>query len=208
VVHDETLAPQHHEKTPVAEPASLLRDRLYPLANLVVVGTAGLVANRHAAAADGFIRPPFAHPEGILQAGDSFPLSRGRHHFFPTRSFRAALSSMASASRRFSRAFSVLQRLQAARLGDVHAAEAGLPVVDRGVADPVLAAQIGDRYPSLVFLQNFDDLLFREAAALHVLVLSMGQNELQSGLDRRGQRQGNRRCCRAGSCRRSAPRRA
>jgi two-component sensor histidine kinase len=36
-----------------------------------------------------------------------------------------------------------------------------------------------------VLLQYSDDLLFREAAALHVLVLSMGQNELQSGLDRR-----------------------
>jgi hypothetical protein len=29
--------------------------------------------------------------------GDSFPLGRGRHHFFPTRSFKAALSSRASA---------------------------------------------------------------------------------------------------------------
>ena len=35
-------------------------------------------------------------------------------------------------------------------------------------------------------LQNSDDLLFRKAAALHVLVLSMGQNELQSGLERGG----------------------
>ncbi|WP_292131700.1 hypothetical protein, partial [Mesorhizobium sp.] len=31
-----------------------------------------------------------------------------------------------------------------------------------------------------------DDLLFRKAAALHVLILSMGQNELQTGLDYRG----------------------
>jgi NhaP-type Na+/H+ or K+/H+ antiporter len=37
-----------------------------------------------------------------------------------------------------------------------------------------------------VFLQNSDDLFFRETAALHVLVLSMGQNELQSGLERGG----------------------
>jgi hypothetical protein len=37
-----------------------------------------------------------------------------------------------------------------------------------------------------MFFQNSDDLFFRELAALHVLVLSMGQNELQSGLDRRG----------------------
>ncbi|WP_185928353.1 hypothetical protein [Mesorhizobium sp. M6A.T.Ce.TU.016.01.1.1] len=50
----------------------------------------------------------------------------------------------------------------------------------------MLAAQIANRYPGLVFLQNSDDLLFREAAAFHVLVLWMGQNELQTGLDQRG----------------------
>src|SRR5215472_10395985 len=46
--------------------------------------------------------------------GDSFPLPCGRHHFFPRRSFNAALSSMASARSRFSRVFSsssVLSRL-------------------------------------------------------------------------------------------------
>lgn len=41
-------------------------------------------------------------------------------------------------------------------------------------------------HPGLVFLQNSDDLLFREAATFHVLVLSMGQNELQTGLGQRG----------------------
>lgn len=35
-----------------------------------------------------------------------------------------------------------------------------------------------------MFLQNSDDLLFREAATFHVLVLSMGQNELETGLIR------------------------
>ncbi|WP_298474475.1 hypothetical protein, partial [Phreatobacter sp.] len=43
-----------------------------------------------------------------------------------------------------------------------------------------------DRDPGLVLLQDPDDLLFREAAAPHVLVLSMGQNELQTGLSQRG----------------------
>jgi len=50
----------------------------------------------------------------------------------------------------------------------------------------VLATQVGDRDPGLVLLQDPDDLLFREAAAPHVLVLSMGQNELQTGLSQRG----------------------
>ncbi len=37
-----------------------------------------------------------------------------------------------------------------------------------------------------MLLQDPDDLLFREAAAPHVLVLSIGQNELQAGLSQRG----------------------
>jgi hypothetical protein len=35
----------------------------------------------------------------------------------------------------------------------------------------MLAAKIGDRHAGLMLLQNPDDLLFRKAAALHVLVL-------------------------------------
>jgi hypothetical protein len=37
-----------------------------------------------------------------------------------------------------------------------------------------------------VFLQNTDDPFFRVAAAFHVLVLILGQNELQTGLSQRG----------------------
>jgi hypothetical protein len=51
---------------------------------------------------------------------------------------------------------------------------------------PVLTAQVRDRHSGLVLLQDADDLLFREAAAPHVLVLSLGQNELQTGLGTRG----------------------
>ena len=37
-----------------------------------------------------------------------------------------------------------------------------------------------------MLLKNSDDLLFGKAAALHILVLPMGQNKLQSGLERGG----------------------
>ena len=47
----------------------------------------------------------------------------------------------------------------------------------------MLAAQIGDRDPSLRFLQDRDDQRFREAAALQVLVFEMGQNKRQAGLE-------------------------
>src|SRR3954469_15964160 len=71
-------------------------------------------------------------------------------------------------------------------LGDVHAAESGLPFVDAGVAAAVLAAQIGDRNAGLVLLQYPDDLLFRKAAAFHALVLVLGRSELQTGLRQGG----------------------
>lgn len=54
--------------------------------------------------------------------------------------------------------------------------------MDRAVAGPVLPAPVGDRSADLVFPQYPDNLLFSKAAALSVLVLSMGQNELQSGV--------------------------
>jgi hypothetical protein len=56
-----------------------------------------------------------------------------------------------------------------------------------------------------MLLQNPDDLLFRKAAALHALVLVVGQNELQTGLSPGGKvsavvssqspENGNIRCC-------------
>ena len=91
-----------------------LGDGLHALAQGGIIRPDRLVSHRHPARADGFTRPPFAHPVGIHEMGDSFPLGRGRHHFFPNKSFKATLSSMASASNRFSRVFSsssVLSRL-------------------------------------------------------------------------------------------------
>lgn len=50
----------------------------------------------------------------------------------------------------------------------------------------MLPAEIGDRNPRFVLLQNPDDLFFRKPLALHALVLGLGQNELQTGLSSRG----------------------
>src|SRR3954470_20754944 len=47
----------------------------------------------------------------------------------------------------------VFQRPHPLSLGDVQAAESGLPFVDARVAHAVLAAEIGDRHPGLVLLQ-------------------------------------------------------
>jgi hypothetical protein len=142
----------------VAETAAFLGDRLHTLPKADIIRPGHLISHGHAAA-DGFTRPPFAHPVGIRQMSDSFPLPRGRHHFLPGRSFSAALSGMASASSRFQLRVLVFQRPQPLGLRDVHPSEFSLPFVDAGVADTMLAAEIDDRDPGLVLL-NPDDLFF------------------------------------------------
>jgi len=83
-----------------------MRQRLHPLAKVIVIAAPGFVTDRHPAKADGFTRPPFAHLVVIHQMRDSFSPCCGHHHFFPKRSFKAALSSIASARSRFSFVFS------------------------------------------------------------------------------------------------------
>ena len=97
VVHKVSLAPEQHMKASIAKAAAFMRQRLHALAKALIVAAAGFVADCHAAKADGFTRPPFAHPMLVHQMRNSSPLCCGRHHFFPKRSFKAALSSMVSA---------------------------------------------------------------------------------------------------------------
>jgi hypothetical protein len=106
VVHKVTFAPEQHMKTSISKAAAFMRQRLHSLAKVMVVAAPGFVADRHSARAHGFTRPPFAHLVVTHQMRDSFPPCCGRHHFFPKRSFKAALSSIASARSRFSFVFS------------------------------------------------------------------------------------------------------
>src|SRR5262249_49403390 len=106
MVHDIALAFEQDMQAPVTEAPALPRKLGHPLPKSAIGGTRGVIANGHAAAADGFTRPPFAHPMIRYELSDSFPLGSGRYHFFPRRSFRAALSSIASASIRLSLVFS------------------------------------------------------------------------------------------------------
>src|SRR4029077_2913516 len=111
MVHHIALPLQKNMNAPIAKPPAFMGNLLHPLPKIAIVGARGLVSNRHAAAADGFTRPPFAHPEVFLQMRDSSPLGSGHHHFFPNKSFRATLSSMASASSRLFSSSSVFSRL-------------------------------------------------------------------------------------------------
>ena len=63
-------------------------------------------------------RPPLAQLERRTYMSDSISLGSGRHHFFATRSFKAELSSIASAKSFFSLAFSLSSPLK--RLASFH----------------------------------------------------------------------------------------
>lgn len=74
---------EQNMQAPIAEAAALLGDRPHALTQGGIIRPERLVSDGHAATADGFTRPPFAHPVGIHEMRDSFPLPRGHHHFFP-----------------------------------------------------------------------------------------------------------------------------
>jgi hypothetical protein len=93
VVHKVAFASEQHMKASIPEASALMRQRLHSLAKVAIIAARDFVTDRHAGAAHGFTRPPFAHPMLVHQMRDSFPLGRGRHHFFPNRSFKAALSA-------------------------------------------------------------------------------------------------------------------
>src|SRR3546814_19886745 len=70
------------------------------------ISTPGRVAHRRPVHAEDRTRPTLADAEQLPSMLDSLPLSGGPHQFFAATSFSTALSSMASASSRLSRAFS------------------------------------------------------------------------------------------------------
>jgi hypothetical protein len=64
-----------------------------------------------------------------------------------------------------------LQGLQALGVGQVHPAMRCLPVIQRRLADPVLAGRIARLRSRLVLTQHRDDLIFRKPLPLHLSAL-------------------------------------
>lgn len=99
------LAVDHHAlraqpdmQAAVAEPASLVGHSAQLLAQGIVIIPNGTVAHALAIGIDDAARPPLAYPTARLEMSGSLPLRGGRHHLFDSKSFRATLSSIASAS--------------------------------------------------------------------------------------------------------------
>jgi len=98
--------PKQDVQPAITEAAALPGQDPKPLAQIAIIRPRGLVAHARPISTDQPARPPLAHLPGRLQIRRSLPMRGGRHHFFPSRSFSAALSSIASASIRFSRPLS------------------------------------------------------------------------------------------------------
>src|SRR5580693_1556924 len=100
------FSPQQHMQATVAEPPPLLSQCFQPFPQCAIVRSQRAITHAGAVAPDHPAGPPLAHLDGVTQISRGLPSCGGPHHFFPSRSFSAALSSMASASIRFSRPFS------------------------------------------------------------------------------------------------------
>src|SRR5262249_11442365 len=61
----------------------------------------------------------------------------------------------------------LLDRLQLASVGYLHAAVLRTPSVERRAADPVLTTQLGSRHARLMLLQRVDNLLLAEPSLAH-----------------------------------------
>jgi hypothetical protein len=107
VVHNEALPSQQHVQPAVAEAPAFMGKNSQPLPQLGILRPARAIPHHHPHTADDPARPPLAQLERRTYMSDSLSLGSGRHHFFARRSFKAALSSMASASSFLSLAFSL-----------------------------------------------------------------------------------------------------
>ena len=105
-IQNVTFGAQKNVQPAITEPALLGRQLPQAVAQGVVSRSPRSVADGLAIGLYQAARPALAHLAGGYETGDSLALGGGRQNFFVTRSFSAALSSIASARRRFSLAFS------------------------------------------------------------------------------------------------------
>lgn len=117
---------------------------------------------------------------------NSYPPSCGRHHFFPKWFFQSCIVEHRVRQEPLQLGVLIFKRLQQLGFGGVYAAKFGLPFIDAGIADAMLAAKLRERHACFMLIQYPDDLLVCYTVAPHSLVLSMGQSLLQNGFGQRG----------------------
>jgi len=98
--------PEQNMKTTIAKSAALMRKIAQLLTQHCVIVTARLIADQRPIYAQHIAGAALTNFECRLKVDHRLPLCRRRHHFFAPISLSIALSSMASANKHFSFAFS------------------------------------------------------------------------------------------------------
>src|SRR5690606_9581839 len=105
-VDRDAVSAQQNVQPAIAKPTPLMRQFTKLLAKLRIITAARAIAYARAISRNHPARPPFADLKQSLKMPHSFPFCGGRHHFFDSRSFRPALSSIVSAKSFLSCVFS------------------------------------------------------------------------------------------------------
>jgi hypothetical protein len=79
---------------------------------------------------------------------DRLPRRGGRYHFFSEEILQSGIIKHRIGQKPFQAGILVFKALQPLGLTDIDPAILGLPLIDGGIADAVLAAQIGDGNPA------------------------------------------------------------
>jgi hypothetical protein len=106
LVYKVPLAPQQYVQPSIAKAPTLSRQNLQPGTQGRIVWPLSPIPNASTIDAQNPAGVPLAHLMRRPQIRRCLTARRRRHHFFPSKSFNAALSSIASASIRLSLPFS------------------------------------------------------------------------------------------------------
>lgn len=162
MVDHPALAGQQDVDPSVAEAAPLGGDLLHGRAQFGIPSTAAAIPNARAVDRQGRARPTRAHPVYRAGVSDGFTPCVGRHHFFYGDVLQNGVVQHRLGQQLLETGVLFLECLEPAGFRDVHAAVLGLVLVERGLAQTVLAAHVRRLHPGLVRLEHPDDLFLGE----------------------------------------------
>jgi hypothetical protein len=151
----------------------LLGELAQPLSQFSVAIGPTLVALRRAIQSDQCTSAAFAQTHPLPPEAHYRSIRFWRHHFRWSASFRADTSSAWSATILLQAPVLFFQFLEPLRLAHSHAAVLVTPLIERPLANPVLAAQVGELGSGLRQFQDLDDLLLAEPCLLHLALQAL-----------------------------------
>ena len=140
----EALSLQQDAQVPITEPAAFVGHHHEPLSQDTVGTRLLVILERGAIQRYQLARPPLAQAVRRQHVPRGSSLGVGLQKSYVVGSFRAALSSMASAEEASELGVFCFQGAQPWRIGDGHATELRSAFMESGVADAILAAHLSE----------------------------------------------------------------